>query len=34
MYSPDEVDGFMEEYRRLYDIARQLHAPDTPRAAA
>jgi len=34
MYSPDEVDGFMEEYRRLYDIARQLHAPDAPRAAA
>lgn len=33
-YSADELDLFMEEYHRLYDMTRQLHAPSAASAAA
>ena len=34
VYSPEEVAVFMEEYHRLYDLARQLPTPATTFAAA
>lgn len=33
-YSPDDVEAFMDEYHRFYDIACQLQAADASRTAA